>query len=245
MRLGLLRCDEVGGDRGVRFGGYLDLFTNLFRQVDPDVSVTDYDVVAGRLPGSPDEQDGWIISGSRAHAFDEDPWVLSLLDLVVRLDRARAPTVGVCFGHQVMALALGGRVATAQDGWGIGVRRAEVVGVTSSTSGRPDGFSVAYSHMDQITSLPEGAVLVAEAAHCPVAAFTVGDHMLGIQGHPEFTTEFSADLYRSRSSLIGEDRVAEALQTLEGRADGVEVASWMLGFLAAAGPAGQAGASST
>ncbi|MDP6215525.1 MAG: hypothetical protein QGI41_11425, partial [Acidimicrobiales bacterium] len=100
MRIGLLRCDEVGGDRLERYGGYRELFTELLSRGDDEVVVTDYDVVDGRLPGAADEQDGWLISGARSSALDDDPWIADLFDVVRDLDAARAPVIGVCFGHQ-------------------------------------------------------------------------------------------------------------------------------------------------
>ena len=81
MRIGLLRCDEVGGDRAERFGGYLDLYSDLLGMVEPAVELTGYDVVAGQLPTEPGEQDGWLISGARTAAYDEEPWLTGLLEI--------------------------------------------------------------------------------------------------------------------------------------------------------------------
>ena len=230
MRLGLLRCDEVGGDRLDRYGGYRELFTQLLNHGDEEVVVTDYDVVDGRLPGAADEQDGWLISGARSSALDDDPWIADLFDVVRDLDAARAPVIGVCFGHQAVAQALGGEVRYT-GGWNIGVRHAEVVAPSSVTTPVDGGFGITYCHQDQVVDLPAKARLTSSTAHCPVASFSIGDHIIGIQGHPEFDTDFARDLYTSRLLRIGEEVVADALSTLDDGTDRFAVADWMLRVL--------------
>ncbi|MBC8364936.1 MAG: hypothetical protein H8E59_08030 [Actinobacteria bacterium] len=232
MQIGLLRCDEVGGDRLDRYGGYQQLFTELLNHtVDETVVVIDYDVVDGCLPGAPDEQDGWLVSGARSAAFDDDPWIADLLDVIRDLDAARAPLVGVCFGHQAIALALGGEVRYT-GAWGVGVRHAELVAPSSATAPLDGGFRIAYSHRDQVVDLPATARLTSSTTHCPVASFAVGNHILGIQGHPEFGTDFARDLYTSRLVNIGDAAAAEALSTLDSGTDRIAVAEWMLRVLA-------------
>ena len=86
------------------------MFADLFAKVDTGVDITDYDVAGGVLPADPGEQDGWLISGARASVVDDEPWITDLLGVVRELDRTGSPTVGVCFGHQLLALALGGEV---------------------------------------------------------------------------------------------------------------------------------------
>ncbi|HJL88899.1 MAG TPA: hypothetical protein QF905_01035 [Acidimicrobiales bacterium] len=231
MRIGLLRCDEVGGDRAERFGGYLDLYANLLGLVDPGIDITDFDVTAGKLPSDPTEQDAWLISGARASAYDDDPWLADLLDLIVRLHEAGAPTVGICFGHQVLAQALGGTVEAADSGWGIGVHQAEVVGDHPWMNPGRGRFGITYSHKDQVTALPGNATLVASTGHCPIAAFTIGDHVLGIQGHPEFSPEFAAAVYEDRAEMYRTDVFEQAMQTLEHGTDSAYVAAWILAFM--------------
>ena len=231
VRIGLLRCDEVGGDRAERFGGYLDLYANLLGRVDPETTLTDYDVAAGQLPSDPAEQDAWLISGSRASVYDDEPWLADLLGLVVRLSAAGAPMVGICFGHQVLAQALGGSVEPADSGWGIGVHQAEVVGGHPWMVPQRQQFDIAYSHRDQVTALPGHATLVASTDHCPIAAFTLGDHVLGIQGHPEFSPEFAAAVYEGREEMYRAEVFEHAMQTLGHGTDSTDVAAWILSFL--------------
>ena len=137
------------------------------------------------------------------------------------------PLAGVCFGHQLIAAEMGGQVGRASDGWNIGVIDYEV---TSSPPWleMPDRYSLLASHQDQVLTLPREAELLATAATCPVAAYTVGTKVMCIQGHIEFVPELAASLYRSRTERIGGSAVEAALGSLDRPLDRVEVARWLL-----------------
>ena len=231
MRLGLLRCDELAHTLVSAHGGYLDLFKKLFCSVDPSIELADYDVVAGQIPSDPEEQDAWLLSGSYSSVYDDDPWISSLLDLLRKLDEARVPTVGVCFGHQALSEALGGDVHRSDVGWGVGVQPAVLTGGESWIPPSCKQFGIVYCHRDQVISLPDGARLIARTAHCPIAAFARGDHVLGIQGHPEFSTGLATDLYSDMLPELGTKAMALAQGTLNGGTDRVDIASWILRFI--------------
>ena len=231
MRLGLLRCDELSHSLVSVHGGYLDLFSELFSRVDPSVELAEYNVVAGELPSDPAEQDAWLVSGSTVSTYDDDPWIASLLDLLRNLDAARAPTVGVCFGHQALAQALGGNVRRSEGGWGVGLQPAVLTGAEGWISPSCLQFAIVYCHRDEVTALPDGARLIASAKHCHIAAFARGDHILGIQGHPEFPTSFAADLYTEMAPTLGSENTAIAQNTLNDGTDRVDTARWILRFI--------------
>ena len=230
MRLGLLRCDELSHSLVSAHCGYLDLFSKLFGSVDPSIELTDYNVFAGELPGDLAEQDAWLVSGSYASVYDDEPWIASLLDLLRDLDLARAPTVGICFGHQALAQALGGNVRCSDEGWGVGVQPAVFAGEEAWIPHSHLQFSIVYCHRDQVTLLPDGARLVASTKHCPIAAFASGEHILGIQGHPEFSTSFAADLYTEMATKLGAEIMDTAQNTLNDGTDRVDIARWILRF---------------
>ena len=186
---------------------------------------------AGELPSEPDEQDAWLVSGSYSSVYDDDPWIASLLDLLRYLDSARAPTVGICFGHQALAQSLGGDVRCSDEGWGVGVQSAVLTGEEVWIPPSHLQFSIVYCHQDQVTTLPAGARLIASAKHCPIAAFACGNHILGIQGHPEFSTRFAADLYTEMAPTLGAETQAIAQNTLSDGTDRVDTARWIIRFL--------------
>ena len=92
-------------------------------------------------------------------------------------------------------------------------------------------FSLLVSHKDQVTSLPDGAELLATSDFCPNAMYAIGDHVLTFQGHPEFEKDYSRDLIHMRRELLGEDKAAAGLASLERDPDGELVASWIVNFI--------------
>ena len=108
------------------------------------------------------------------------------------------PFIGICFGHQLIAKALGGTVVKSDRGWGVGVKEVEV----SPDLGWGESYRVLTSHEDQVEALPPGAEILGWNEHCPVSVMGVGSTMLGIQGHPEFESAYSAALMESRRGTI-------------------------------------------
>ena len=231
MRIGLLRCDDIFEELRPEYGGYQQLFTNLFAATGKPVEFVDVPVFQGIFPSGPDDHDAWLITGSVRGIYEDEPWIRSLLDLVRDLDAARAPTLGVCFGHQAIAQALGGRVERVQT-WGLGNRTAHITSRETWMDPDHDEVGVVYCHRDPVLDMPPAARLVATADHCPVAALAVGDHMLGVQAHPEFDAHYADVLYRGRLTQNSPEGVLdEALSTLDAPLHRIEVAKWMLRFV--------------
>ncbi len=240
MRIGLLRCDDIFTDLRPEYGGYQQLFTDLFATADGTIEslespgsleFVDVPVYLGTFPSALDDYDAWLITGSARGVYEDEPWIRSLLDLVRDLDAARAPTLGVCFGHQAIAQALGGRVERV-DTWGIGNRPAQITRRESWMTPGHDEVGIFYCHHDQVLDLPTGGRVVATADHCPVAALAVGDHMLGVQAHPEFDPHYADVLYRGRyTETYPEAFLDDALSTLDDPLHRIDVAAWMLRFI--------------
>jgi GMP synthase-like glutamine amidotransferase len=230
VRIGLLECDHVA-DRYLPIAGdYVEMFTAMVAEADPAAEVVAYDARAGVLPGDPDECDGWLCTGSSASVYDGDPWIDDLSSFLRRVHDARAPFVGICFGHQLIAHALGGRTERAAQGWGAG---AIPMVVTTGEPWMDPELATArllYSHQDQVTVLPPGARTLGSAPHCPVAMLGVGHHIVGIQAHPEFGSPYLRALLEDRVDRIGEAETAVALASLEEPTDERAVARWILTF---------------
>jgi GMP synthase-like glutamine amidotransferase len=223
MRVGLLMCDHVDDRFRAVAGDYDDMFAALLvPHATGELELIDYDAVAGDLPASATECDGWLITGSRYSVYDDEAWIEALCAFVREAHVADVPTVGVCFGHQVIAHALGGRVEKAASGWGVGAQLIE-----GAQTGR-----LLFMHQDQVVELPDGMEVVGVADHCPVAALS-GGSMLGVQGHPEFTTEYERALLDARVDRIGADQTATARRTLDHATDEAAFARWILDFLEA------------
>jgi len=234
-RIGLLECDYVSDRFRSIAGDYRDMFTQLFEGSESGLDLIPYDVYKGELPVEPDECDGWLSTGSRHSVYDEIDWIAGLSSFVRDVRASSRPFVGICFGHQVLAHALGGGVEPADTGWGVGVHQLEVVldEPWMTPNVEPPGPRLHFMHQDQVTSLPEGGVLLGRADHCPIAMFQIGETMLGMQPHPEFVAPYVDALLAARRDRIGEERVDEARRSLSAPTDESAVARWIVGFLTA------------
>jgi GMP synthase-like glutamine amidotransferase len=232
MHIALLGCDDVPERFRHIAGGYRDMFEALLRPAVPDLELEWFDVVQGELPASADTCDAYVCTGSRYSVYEDREWIAKLKDYVRRLHDARKPFVGVCFGHQMLAEALGGEVKPAEQGWGVGVHAMRITQQEPWMQPQRTDCRLQYMHADQVQSLPPESVVLAAARHCPVAMFRVGEHMLGIEGHPEFPAPYVEALVQSRRERIGEERSQAAIASLREETDHPVVARWISNFLA-------------
>lgn len=205
----------------------------LLAEHGPHLELVRVDVVGGDPLPSPGTVDGYLITGSRHDAVDGQPWILALGELVRAAHAAAVPTVGICFGHQLMAHALGGHVDRAGVGWGVGVHTATLTPAGLRHLGHPGRFDLLLSHQDQVLELPPGAELLATSDHAPVAAFRSGS-LLGFQGHPEFSPAYLAALLASRTDRIPAPVLDTAQRSLQAPTQHVEVARWIVAHLSGA-----------
>lgn len=227
----MLACDHVDQQYRYLTDDYGDLFRQLFEAHGGELELVDYDVVAGdRLP-SVDDCDGFLITGSRHSAYDALDWIASLEDFVRRAHDADVPVIGVCFGHQLLAQALGGEVVRAETGWGAGIRRMDVVAEPPWMTPRRPSLDLHFMHQDQVVELPDGATLLGRTDHCCIAMFQLGS-AIGMQAHPEFDSPYAAALTKARELRVGPSVAADALATLGRPTDHAVVADWLSRFLA-------------
>jgi len=229
-RVGLLVVGHVADTSTHIAGDYPELFAAL---LGPDVELVRYDLDRDRFPDSVRECDGWLLSPSRCSVYDGHPWITSAEDLLRELLATGTPYVGVCFGHQLLAQALGARVARAAGGWEVGVHDYEVVRTPPWMTPPAASVALIASHEDQVLEVPPGAELLLRAPGCPVAGLTVGERAWTIQPHPEFVPALADDLLGRRVGLIGSEGVAAARATLDRPLDREVVAGWIRTFLAA------------
>lgn len=230
LQVGLLLCDHLDPGPAAVAGDYTELYPAAFEPHGLDIRI--YEATAGELPTDLDECDAWMTSGSRRSAYEDEGWIHDVRDLIARLAAERRPHAGICFGHQLTALALGGDVQRADVGWGVGGRTFDVV-APAPWMDDVERFTILMSHRDQVTRLPDGAELVATAEYCPVGAYRVGDHVFCVQGHPEFVPDLSATLMEMRRDAIGAEVVETGLASLAPPAtplDQDRVAGWIARF---------------
>lgn len=230
--MGLLLCDHVSPDLIAVSGDYDDMFHRLFSPY-PGVELVAYDSVIGETPSSPSECDAWITTGSRHSVNDDAQWVRDLEDFVRTIESSRRPFVGICFGHQLLAKALGGEVASAETGWSVGVKEIRVRPGVEFIPSSVSSLRMFNSNREQVVSTPDGADVIAWSEPCPVSMMTLGDFMLGIQGHPEIDMDYGRALITSRRGKAVPQEVAdEGLSSLDQGSDSAVVSDLILRFIA-------------
>ncbi len=231
MRIGLLECDHVDGRFPHIAGGYREMFSALLAPHVADLAFRYYDACHGVLPAEPAECDAYVCSGSQYSVYDAREWIRPLSEFLGKLRVTRVPFVGICFGHQMLALAMGGEVARAPQGWGVGVHEMSIVERESWMRPERPACRLQYMHGDQVLKLPAEAKVLARSEHCEVAMFCVGDTMLGIEGHPEFTAAFNEALIRRRRDRIGVAAADRALEGVNRPTDSAVVGKWIAELL--------------
>ncbi|RMG55906.1 MAG: amidotransferase [Bacteroidetes bacterium] len=226
MHLGLLLCDHIPQE----FQHHASDFPDFFAAWLPEGQWTIFPVCDGQFPESPEVCDAWICSGSRASVYDDEPWIHQLKAFVRDIAAARKPYVGICFGHQMLALALGGRVSRSPHGWCVGVHRFELEAPESWMGPAQPQLNLLISCQDQVMALPPHSVVLGRNPDCPIAIFRTGA-MLGIQPHPEFSPGYVESLVRSRVERIGKEKSDIALASLSNPLDARVLGEWVSGFL--------------
>jgi GMP synthase-like glutamine amidotransferase len=227
-RVGLLRVGHIDPKSVHIAGDYPELFRALFDGLG--IELVTYDVDAGRFPTSLRECDGWICSPSRSSTYDDEPWIAEAEELHRAIVAEERLYVGICFGHQLLAQALGGKVARADDGWGVGVQPYEIVESLPCMDPPLERIALLASHQDQVVDVPSDARVIAASDSCPVAGLAVGTRAWTLQGHPEFVPALADHLLAGRVELIGAARVAAARATLDRPLDRLTVARWIAEF---------------
>ena len=159
----------------------------------------------GRYPADDERFDAYLVTGSKADSFGPDPWIQTLKTFLLDRYERGDKLLGVCFGHQLLALLLGGKAERASQGWGMGIHQYQLNERADWMSPALPDLTLLISHQDQVTRLPENARVIASSDFCPYAAYAIGDQVLCFQGHPEFVHDYSRELLELRQQHLGEE----------------------------------------
>jgi GMP synthase-like glutamine amidotransferase len=225
--IGLLLVGHIDSGSLHIGGDYPDLYADLLRH--HDINITTYRCDEGHLPEKLSEQDGYICSPSRLSVYDDHEWLRDVEQLLRDMVATETAYVGICFGHQLMAQALGATVAKAKVGWGIGAKNYEIVEEAWFMDSTQD-IVLAASHQDQVMQLPEGARLMAQSPYCPIGGMLIGERAWTLQAHPEFSPALADSLLATRLALFGEEVASAARETLKQSLQQERLAGWMTRF---------------
>lgn len=221
MKIGILQTGHLPPELNEKHGPYLNMFSKLLD--GHGFTFTNYAVVDNEFPNSVEEMDGWLITGSRNGVYEDLEWIPTLEEFIRKAYGADIPTIGICFGHQIMAQALGGKVEKFAGGWSAGHTDYEHAG--------ENGKALLAMHQDQVTEIPEEATVIASNDFCAYAGLAYKKNALSYQPHPEFTPEFTEELIRSRAGTVFSQEFAdEALTKVNKPNDSKEMANKMAEF---------------
>ncbi|WP_145105403.1 type 1 glutamine amidotransferase [Cereibacter sediminicola] len=204
MLIGILQTGEAPDVLSGEMGDYPDMFRRLLDE--KGLEFRTYRVMEMEFPASVTECDGWLITGSRHGVYEDHAFIPPLETFIREAREARVPMVGICFGHQIIAQALGGRVERSEKGW--------AVGPTAYDFG-DDRIVLNAWHRDQVIEPPADAEVIASNDFCAHAALLYPDFALTVQAHPEFRDDFIDGLMKTRGKgVVPDDRLEAAQQRL-------------------------------
>lgn len=231
MRVAILQCGNVSEKFQSRFGDYPEMVRNMFVGLAPPLAFDTYDCQRGQLPAHIDTYDFYITTGSKASVYEDAAWTQDLIRFIQKLAEHKKKLIGICFGHQLIAMACQGKVEKSVNGWGVGNARNRIVSHPEWMGVHPTTINILASHQDQICELSETAQVIAESDFCPFFIVQWDKHFLSIQGHPEWQPAYAKVLMEDRREIIPADRIAAGIESLQVEPDNALFARWIIDFV--------------
>lgn len=227
MKIGILQTGDAPQKLVGTFGEYPDMFERFL--AGRGFTFARWRVVGMEFPASVHDCDGWLITGSRHGVYEDHPFIAPLEQFIRDAFAAGVPVAGVCFGHQIMAQALGGKVEKFAGGWSTGATEYDF-----------DGQRLRLNawHQDQVVKPPPGATVIASSPFCQYAGLAYGKTGLSVQAHPEYGDDFIAGLIEHRGrGVVPDPLLADATARLGLPNDSAAIADRLTAFFHAAAPA--------
>lgn len=205
MKIGILQTGEAPDALRPKMGDYPDFFETLLEK--RGLTFNRYRVLEMEFPKDVHECEGWLITGSRFGAYEDHAFIPPLEEFIRRSYSEGVPVVGICFGHQIIAQAMGGKVEKYKGGWSVGPTEYDFEG---------EKITLNAWHQDQVVEVPDHAQVIGTNSFCEAAALLYDDRMLTFQAHPEFNREFMNGLIEKRGpGLVAEEVLTSAKSRLD------------------------------
>ena len=226
MKIGILQTGQAPRELQKEHGDFVDMFQDLFQ--GQDFTFRHYAVCEMEFPTSVVEADGWLVTGSKCGAYEEHAWIPPLEEFLRAAHREGVRVVGICFGHQIFAQAMGGKVEKFQGGWQVGMKNYDLTDLQASNLTKKS--CVPAWHQDQIVLKPDSAETLGQSSHCRYAVLGYEDRALTFQPHPEFTKSFLEDLIAFRKNILDASVIEKAQESLAQNSDALAIAQHIADF---------------
>ena len=226
IKLGILQVNhDKSEDIGDMFPDDAHRFRDLFDGLKHRFEYKVYMTIGNELPENIDDQDAYLIPGSPLSVKDNHSFSKRLYDFIRLCDERQKPLIGSCFGHQAIAVALGGIVEKSKIKWNVGIEE------TKFTNFKPwmtpeKNLNLYVFHEDQVTRLPSKSECLGYSDNCAIACFSKGNHIFTTQSHPEFDEKFMRAIVDKSKQMLGSKIYAGALNSLSQKQDGKIFSEW-------------------
>jgi len=223
MKIGILLVGRASEDLVDKYGTYAEMLIALINTEEQVFEFKTFNILDDEFPKDHLECDGWIVTGSPHGVYEDHSWIPTVSQLINNVYEANLPIFGVCFGHQLIAQALGGHVEKSEKGWGLGLHTYQVNNKPDYMSNLSEEVTLNICHQDQVLRPPQGATVYAKSEFCENAGFYIKDKVLTMQAHPEFLVDFTKALLAARRDVtIPKEFVDPALVGLKNNPDSVQ-----------------------
>ena len=223
MKIGILLVGRASEDLVDEYGTYAEMLIALINTEEQVFEFKTFNILDDEFPKDHLECDGWIVTGSPHGVYEEHSWIPTVSQLINNIYEANLPIFGVCFGHQLIAQALGGHVEKSEKGWGLGLHTYQVNNKPDYMSNLSEEVTLNICHQDQVLRPPQGATVYAKSEFCENAGFYIKDKVLTMQAHPEFLVDFTKALLTARREVtIPKEFVDPALVGLKNNPDSAQ-----------------------
>ena len=231
INLGILQVNhDKSEDIGDKFPDDAHRFRNLFDDLETRFKYKVYMTIGDELPKDINEQDAYLITGSPLSVRDDHSFSKKLYEFIRNCDQNKKPLIGSCFGHQAIAVALGGIVSKSSIKWNVGIEKTKFENFMPWMKPK-NNLSLYVFHEDQVSVMPDDCKLLGSTQNCPISSFSKGNHIFTTQSHPEFDYTFMKTIVEKYKEILGTKIFDQAIKSLSNHVNGNTFSLWCENFI--------------